>query len=136
MCAAFQFKKQVFKPGKEIGAVGATGIVRHPWAGFARVEIINWWQRQGGLLLDIYADRFAERSDKTGQLIWEAVPRDFVIRGLVDQQTGQPCIKIVTRASTDDEFLRFQHPRMPVFDEPLFEPQEINFGESAQTELF
>lgn len=134
MCASFQFKKQTFKPGKEVVAVGESGIVRHPWAGFARIEIINWWQRQGAVLLDIYADRFAERSDKTGQLIWDAVPRDFVIRGLLDVQTGQPLIKIVTRASEDDEFARFQHPRMPVVDEPLFEPIEIDFGE-AEAEL-
>ena len=136
MCATFQYKKQIFKPGEEVGAVGVSGIVRQPWAGFARVEIINWWQRQGGVLLDIYADRFAERSDKTGQLIWEAVPRDFVIRGLLDGKTGQTCIKIVTRASTEEEFIHFQHPRMPLFDEPLFEPVEINFPVSPQTELF
>ena len=59
MCATFQFQKLVFKPGKNVVAVGTSGLVRHVWAGFARAEILEWWQRKGGVLLDIYADRFA-----------------------------------------------------------------------------
>ena len=55
MCATFQFKKQVMKPGKEITAVSKSGLVTHVWAGFARAEILDWWQRKGGVLLDIYA---------------------------------------------------------------------------------
>jgi hypothetical protein len=43
-----------------------------------------------------------------------------VIRGLLDHQTGQPLIKIVTRESTAEELQRFQHPRMPVLEPPLF----------------
>ena len=120
MCAVFEFNKQGFKPGKEVIAVAATGIVRHAWAGFARAEILDWWQSKGGVLLDIHADRFAERSDKTGKLIWDSVPRDFVIRGLLDLQTGKPLIKIVTRESSPEELQRFQHPRMPLLETPLF----------------
>ena len=136
MCAVFQFKKQVFKPGKEVVAVAETGIVRHAWAGFARAEILDWWQRKGGLLLDIHADRFAERSDKTGKLIWDSVPRDFVIRGLLDHQTGQPLVKIVTRESTREELKRFEHPRMPVLEPALFgEMPALDFG-APEPELF
>ena len=58
-------------------------MARFVWAGFARAEILDWWQRKGGVLLDIHADRFAERSDKSRKLIWDSVPRDFVIRGLM-----------------------------------------------------
>lgn len=116
---------QAFKPGKTVVAVAESGIVRHVWAGFARLEIMDWWQRKGGVLLDIYADRFAERSDKTRKLVWDAIPSHFVIRGLVDHQTGAPLIKIVTRASTPEEFDKFQHPRMPVMEEALYPRVEI-----------
>ena len=81
--------------------------------------------RKGGILLDIYADRFAERSDETGKLIWDGVPSGLVIRGLLERQSGQPLVKIVTRKSTAEELQRFQHPRMPVLDAPLFPRVEI-----------
>ena len=101
-------------------AVAESGIVRHIWAGFARPEISDWWQRKGGVLLDIYAERFAERSDKTGKLIWDEVPSGFVIRGLLNRQSGELLIKIMTRASTPEENQKFQHPRMPVLEAPLY----------------
>ena len=136
MCAVFEFKKQVFKPGKEITAKAEPGIVSHVWAGFARAEILDWWQRKGGVHFDIHADRFAERSDKTGRLIWDSLPHDYVIRGLLDYQTGNPLIKIVTRESSREELLRFQHPRMPLIELPLFGPMpEVDFGNS-EPELF
>ena len=135
MCATFQFKKQVFKPGKNVVAVAASGIERHIWAGFARAEILEWWQRKGGVLLDIYADRFAERSDSTGKLIWDAVPKHFVIRGLLDNQTESPLIKIVTRESTAEEIQKFQHPRMPVLEAPLYPYVEMTDTPDAP-ELF
>lgn len=125
MCATFQFKKQVFKPGKNVVAVAESGIVQHVWAGFARAEISDWWQRKGGVLLDIYAERFAERSEETGKLIWDEVPSGLVIRGLLDRQSGEPLIKIVTRASTPEENQKFQHPRMPVLEAPLYPYAEM-----------
>jgi len=82
------------------GGSGERGIVRHAWAGFARSEILSWWQKRGAVLIDIPADRFAERSEVTGKLIWDEVADGLVIRGLVDIQTTQPLIKVVTRAST------------------------------------
>jgi len=135
MCAVFEFKKQIFKPGREIVAVAPSGVVNHVWAGFARAEILDWWQRKGGVLLDIYADRFAERSDKTSRLIWDAVPQPFVIRGLLDLQTGQPLIKIVTRESNPEDLERFQHPRMPLLEPPLYGTVAIDFGD-PEPELF
>ena len=135
MCATFQFKKQVFKPGKEIVAVSKSGLVQHVWAGFARMELLDWWQRKGGVLLDIYADRFAERSDDTGKLIWDEVPSRFVIRGLLDRQSDEPLIKIVTRASTPEEILKFHHTRMPVMEEALY-PRVETPDTRDETELF
>ena len=136
MCATFEFKKMIFRPSKEVFARAEKGIVKHVWAGFARAEMLEWWQKKGGLLVDIYADRFAERSDKTHQLIWDAVPKQFVIRGLVDHQTAHPLIKIVTRESTHEELNKFQHPRMPVLEPPLFDLLEIELKQSDQEEMF
>jgi len=135
MCAVFEFKRKSFKSGREAAAVSPSGVVRHVWAGFARAEILDWWQRKGGVLLDIYADRFAERSDKTGQLVWDSVPNRFVIRGVLDFQTGQPLIKIVTREASREELEKFQHPRMPVLEQPLYAVASIDFGD-PEPELF
>ena len=93
----------------------------HDEVGFARSEILSWWQKRGAVLIDIPADRFAERSEVTGKLVWDAVADGFVIRGLVDIQTIQPLIKVVTRASSPEEIPRFQHSCMPLLEVPLYE---------------
>jgi hypothetical protein len=116
MCAAFEFKGRTSKPGREVIGAGANGPLRHVWAGFARHEILSWWERKGALLID------AERSEITGKLIWDDVTPGLVIRGLLDLQTRNPLIKVVTRASSPEELERFQHPRMPVLESPLFAP--------------
>jgi len=120
MCATFQFRGKTYKPGQEVNGSGERGVVRHPWAGFARSEILSWWEKKGAILIDLPAGRFAERSEITGKLIWDDVPEGLVIRGLVDIQTTQPLIKVVTRASSPEEVDRFQHPRMPLLEVPLF----------------
>jgi hypothetical protein len=120
MCAVFERKGIGFRPGRPVRAVKAEGVAEHIWAGFARSEILAWWQSKGGVLVDIPADRFAERSNITGKLIWDDVPEGFVIRGLVDVQEAEPLIKIVTRAASQEEEARFQHPRMPLLETPLF----------------
>lgn len=125
MCAAYEFKGKGFRPGREVPAIRERGVFRAAWAGFARNEILDWWQKKGGVLLDLPATRFAERSEITGKLIWDDVPEGFVIRGLLDQQTKHLLVKVVTRASTPTEMERFQHPRMPLLDRPLFGPCEI-----------
>ncbi|MEI6493076.1 MAG: hypothetical protein WCO94_11055 [Verrucomicrobiota bacterium] len=121
MCATFQFRGKTYKPGSEVTGSGERGIVRHAWAGFARSEILSWWQKRGATLIDIPADRFAERSEITGKLIWDDVADGLVIRGLLDIQTAQPLIKVVTRASSPEELDRFQHPRMPLIESPQFD---------------
>ncbi len=122
MCAAFEFKGRISKPGRDVIGAGAHGPLRHAWAGFARHEILSWWERKGALLIDVPATRFAERSEITGKLIWDDVTPGLVLRGLLDLQTRNPLIKIVTRASSLEELERFQHPRMPVLESPLFAP--------------
>jgi len=94
------------------------------------------------VMLDIPAERFAERSDMTGRLVWESLPGNLVIRGLLDIRGGNPLLKIVTRAAYAEELERFQHPRMPLLEEPLFgifphvHSQGDNGQESGQEELF
>lgn len=114
--------------------------MRYVWAGFARNESLDWWLQKGGVLLDLPIDRFAERSDQTGLLVWDDVPDHLVLRGLLDLQSGQPLLKVVTRAASLEELGRFQHPRMPMLAEPLFEllPEGMSgtSEEHPQGELF
>lgn len=120
MCATFQYRGRGYRPGQSLHAVGAAGAVAAVWAGFARRESLSWWQGQGGLLLDIPAERFAERSKQTGRLIWADVPDGLVIRGLLQSTVSEPLIKIVTRAASPEEWATFQHPRAPLLEPPLF----------------
>ena len=136
MCATFQLRGKTYKPGSEVTGSGERGIVRHSWAGFARSEILSWWKKRGAVLIDIPADRFAERSEVTGKLIWDDVAEGLVIRGLVDTQTNQPLIKVVTRASSPEEVDHFQHPRMPVLEASRFAPIPPDAFEEATPDLF
>jgi hypothetical protein len=95
------------------------------WAGFARWEILHWWEKKGGELVDVPADRFAERSERTRELIWDEIPRGNVVRGLVERSGPKPLLKIVTRASTAAELARFEHPRMPLIEPPLFSSASV-----------
>lgn len=106
-------------------AVGPEGPIHRIWAGFARSEILNWWIQRGGILLDIPAAEFAERSERTGELVWDAVPEGFVIRAILDRQTAHELIKIVTREATPAEFGKFEHDRMPVLEKPLRSAAEV-----------
>lgn len=125
MCAVFERKGRVFRPGRPVFGIGPGGVLTHPWAGFAREEILEWWQRKGGVLIDLPAERFAERSEVTGKLIWGEIESGLVLRGLLDTQGGKPSIKVVTRGATAEEQTHYQHPRMPVLQCPLFPPLEL-----------
>ena len=129
MCATFEICGKIYKLGKG-------GGVRHVWAGFARSEILAWWQKKGAVLIDIPATRFAERSEVTGKLNWDDVDGELVIRGLVDVQTARPLIKVVTRASSPEELERFQHPRMPLMEGPLFCPVPPGAYDEGEPDLF
>ena len=123
MCAVFKVEGKIHRPGREVPAFAAGGALTRTWAGFARSEILKWWLERGGELLDIPATEFAERSDRTGELVWDAVPGGLVLRALLDRQTGHELIKIVTRAATPAEVGKFQHDRMPLLEKPLHAPR-------------
>ena len=140
MCAALELNSRIIRPGKWIGVWRNSGRERVLWAGFARHEILPWWQRKGGEMVDIPADRFAERSDQTRALIWEQIPDGEVVRGLIDTTRGQALLKVVTRPSTDEELRHFQHPRMPLVEPPIFRADRFEVADESpaqiQQELF
>jgi hypothetical protein len=119
VCAVFKVQGATFRPGREFSAVGPNGLIHRVWAGFARSEILNWWIQRGGILLDIHAEEFAERSGRSGELGWAMVPPGLVIRAIIDRQTEHEVIKIVTRESAPAELEHFEHNRMPVAGKPL-----------------
>ena len=139
MCAQYESRKKIRRPGKLVGVWQAENeTAQLVWAGFAKKENLAWWKRCGGVLVDIPADRFAERSDRDRRLIWDDMPGGHVIRGIIDPHACQPILKLVTRASTVDELAHFEHPRMPLIEPPLFslDPVDVEEPESAQGELF
>lgn len=141
MCATFEFRGRIFKPGREVIARSREGIVRPVWAGFARHEILHWWERKGGVLLDLPAARFAERSDESRKLVWDDVPVGLVLRGVMERRNSTPIVRIVTREATPPEALRFGHHRMPILEDPLHGRPEIGEAEGlpdseAQGSLF
>ncbi len=138
MCAALALNTNIIRPGKWIGFWRKRGKDQLVWAGFARRESLEWWQRRGGELVDIPADRFAERSDRTRAFAWDEIAPGNVVRGVIDPNEGKPLLKIVTRASTPAEIHRFDHPRMPLIEPPLFsaEPFQVTISGPIQAELF
>jgi hypothetical protein len=137
VCALYGFGKRVFKPGQVVPVVTTSGVVSLPWAGFARAEILEWWQGKGGVLVDIHADRFAERSDQTRKLAWCDMEPGTVIRGVIDSQTKTALLKVVTRGSTAEELLRYEHPRMPLVCPPLFPGVKVPLApDQSEPDLF
>lgn len=139
MCAQYDSLGKIRRPGKLAGIWRARDeATQLVWAGFAKQENLAWWKRCGGVLVDIPADRFAERSDRDRRLIWEDMPGGHVIRGLIDPHEGHPLLKVVTRASTASELSHFEHPRMPLIEAPLYslDPVDVEEPPSAQGELF
>ena len=146
MCAALELNSRVVLPGRLVGAWKNIGApCRFVWAGFATVERMDWWTRQGWTLVDVPAHRFAERSERTRRLAWDEVPRGFVVRGVIELGAAAPTLKIVTRAANAEELVRFEHPRMPLIDAPLFSAEwlplvelelESQRGTLSQGELF
>ncbi len=139
MCAALELNSRMIRPGK-LTAAWRNGIAEQLiWAGFARKETLGWWKRNGAELVDVPAHRFAERSERDRQLRWDDVPAGLVVRGIVVVETSTPLLKIVTRASTAEEIQRFEHPRMPLIEQPIFSAAPIESDpptKSAQRELF
>ena len=140
MCTRFSIGNLVLKPGTLVDCWLDGRPQRFVWAGFATTEKMHYWTKQrGGILLDVPAERFAERSQRDARLIWGDVPAQHVIRGLLDPNEGRPLLKIVTRASHADELEQYEHPRMPVIEAPLYSATLIEptpEPPSPQGELF
>ena len=140
MCAALELNSRIYRPGRWVRCWKADRILTElVWAGFARKESLGWWKKNGGELVDVPAHRFAERSDRDRQLRWDDVPAGLIVRGLIEPNDGKPLLKVVTRASTPEELLRFEHPRMPLIEPALFStdiPPEESARQDPQGELF
>ncbi len=137
MCAAFELNSRMLRPGKVVAVWRAPDVEgEFVWAGFARSESLAWWKQKGGELVDVPAERFAERSERDRKLRWDDVPEGLVLRGLIDPHDGAPLLKIVTRAATPEEYSHFEHPRMPVVERPIFRADAIAQARPAQRELF
>jgi hypothetical protein len=126
MPAAIEVNNHVIRPGRLVGVWRKCGEAHETWGGFARSEILNWWMRKGGELVDIPADRFAERSDLDRQIRWQQIPPGQVMKGIIDPNDGKPVLRMLTRAATQEEHIRFQHPRMPVVEAPLFSAKPVS----------
>jgi hypothetical protein len=125
MCAAIELNKTILRPGGWICVWAQLTGLRVIWAGFARRETMNWWRKNGAVFVDVPAERFAERSDVTRELRWDDVPRGQVVRGIIDHTGKSPVLKVVTRASDATELARFEHPRMPLIETPLFSAEQV-----------
>ena len=125
MCAALELNKTMLRPGGWVCVWAQMTGLRLVWAGFARRETLPWWKKKGGELVDVPAERFAERSGLTGELRWDDVPRGQVGRGIIDRSGKTPLLKVVTRASDAAELARFEHPRMPLLEAPLFSSEPV-----------
>lgn len=120
MCNAFTTKKgETIRPGCLVFGHMPEGAVCLPWVGRARSERLAWWQQQGGVLVDIEAVRYAVRANDTEDEIWNDIPADRVIRGIVDPRKGdgRELLRVVTRPATDAELTKFRHDRVPLLAE-------------------
>jgi hypothetical protein len=122
MCSVFKNKNLVLKPGRLLKGASERGPVSAVWAGFARSEILDWWKKQGAEEVELTATSFAERSEKTRQLVWDNVPEGQVISALLDHRENPALLKVVTRPTNEDELARFEHPRLPLLQKRKFEP--------------
>jgi len=122
MCSIFKNKNLALKPWNIVRGATAAGEVSGVWAGFARSEILDWWKKQGAEEVELTATGFAERSENSGHLVWDAIPPDQVICALLDHRENPALLKVVTRQADADELLRFEHNRMPLIRKRRFNP--------------
>ncbi len=120
MCSVFKNKNLLLKPGRVLKGASTKGQVSGAWAGFARSEILDWWHLQGAEEVELTATSFAERSNRTGQLVWEDVPENYIISAILDHRQSPALLKVVTRAANPDELSKFEHPRVPLLRKRKF----------------
>jgi hypothetical protein len=78
--------------------------------------------KQGAEEVELTATSFAERSEKTRQLVWDNVPEGQVICALLDNRENPAQLKVVTRPANEAELIHFEHPRLPLLQKRRFEP--------------
>lgn len=122
MCSVFKNKNLVLKPGRLLKGASERGPVSAVWTGFARSEILDWWKQQGAEEVELTATSFAERSEKTRQLVWDNVPEGQVICAVIDNRGNPAQLKVVTRPANEAELTHFEHPRLPLLQKRKFEP--------------
>lgn len=122
MCSVFKNKNLVLKPGRLLNGATQRGPVSAAWTGFARSEILDWWKHQGAEEVELTATSFAERSEKTRQLVWDNVPEGQVICAVLDNRENPAQLKVVTRPANEAELTHFEHPRLPLLQKRKFEP--------------
>jgi hypothetical protein len=126
MCARLELNDMQVQPGQAVAVWLEEGRSAWlTWAGFARNESLARWLAMGAQLVDIPARRFAERSTRTRRLHWDEIALGMIVRGLVDSNSGKPLLKIVTRASTPEEYAFYDHPRMPLIERPRVSAERI-----------
>lgn len=128
MCARIRIREAVIKPCQRVPVWTARRVYELPlWGGFTRRESLGWWEKNGGVLIDVPANQFAESSHEGGQLVWKDIPMGQVIRGVLDARDGELLLKIVIRVPTAAELAEFEHPRMPLLAPPLFSAELTPF---------
>lgn len=118
MCSRLQFKEHVVSIGQKIpvnSAIRLNGT--GTWKGFIRSDADEktkgFWKHNGfNAKLDVPADRFAERSRKTRDNVFEDVPQGNVVYAIGNRQTGH--VNVLTRKATKEEAEKFGHDRIPV----------------------
>src|SRR5262249_8591416 len=91
MCACLRVNGAIILPCQRVPVRRETGrrgwVV---WAGFAQREALGWWERNGGILVDVWAERFALRSRGDSRLDWREVPHGQVVRAVIDLREDDP----------------------------------------------
>jgi len=109
MCARFKSRGQIYQPGQQIPTYSAEEPSHLLWDGFARRESLRTWEKKGARNATIHADGFAERSRRTGELVWKDAPISFAAIILPREKT----VRVVTRPCSPEEATFFGHDRCP-----------------------
>ena len=114
MCARFEINHTAVRRGMRVPVLRGRGAETVRWTGFARAERLDWWKRRGATLVEIPAERFAECSIVSEDLVWQDLQPDEAILGIIVEVGGNRTLRVVTRSATAEELLHFQSFRMPV----------------------
>ena len=125
MCSRLQYKESTFKPGDRISVNSALKLNGSgKWTGFVRSDAEEktkrFWVNQGfKSKLDVPATRFAERSRKAGEDVFDDVGEGKVVYAVGNRKTQE--VRILTRAATAEEKGKYGHERVPVIDKKRFD---------------